>query len=100
VARDWSEKGTARYRRPDGGPARHAPTFGEDRGVTAVLPTGESAGHQWFLKNQYIWVRWRDKSNGRSGRGEIPLEFQGPQLFLAWPPGTQESYMVFERVRE
>jgi hypothetical protein len=74
-------------------------TFGEDRGVTAVLPTGESSGHQWFLKNQYIWVRWRGKSNARSGRAEIPLEFQGQQLFLAWPPGTQESYVVFERGR-
>jgi hypothetical protein len=76
-------------------------TFGEDRDVTATLPTGETDDtHQWFLKNQYIWLRWRGKAKQRSDRRELPLEFQGRQFSLAWPPGKPEGYLVFERVPE
>jgi hypothetical protein len=64
-------------------------TFSEDRDVTATLPTGQTDDtHLWFFKNQYIWVRWRGKSKQRSERVEVPLEFKGQRVFLAWPPGS------------
>jgi hypothetical protein len=76
-------------------------TFSEDRDVTATLPSGATDDtHQWFLKNQYIWLHWRGKSKQRSERLEIPLEFQGRQFSLAWPPAKPEGYLVFERVPE
>ena len=77
-------------------------TFDEDRGVTATLPNGGTDNtHQWFLKNQYIWLRWRGKTKQRSERMEIPLEFRGERIFIAWPPGKQgEGYLVFERLPE
>jgi len=76
-------------------------TFDEDRGVTATLPTGKTDGmHQWFLKNQYIWLRWRGKSKQRPERVEVPLEFRGTRFYLAWPPGRGGDYLVFERVTQ
>lgn len=77
-------------------------TFNEDRGVTATFPDGKTDDtHQWFLKNQYIWLRWRGKAGSRSERKEIPLEFRGQRFSIAWPPGSQsDSYLVFERVSE
>src|SRR5262249_2127490 len=76
-------------------------TFSEDRVVTAILPSGKTDDtHQWFLKNQYIWVRWHGKSKQRSERVEVPLEFRGQRFYLAWPPDTGGDYLVFERVPE
>ena len=69
--------------------------------VTATLPSGEiDATHQWFLKNQYTWLRWGGKSRARSGHAEIPLEFRGQRLYIAWPPlKPSGSFVVFERVK-
>jgi hypothetical protein len=76
-------------------------TFKEDRSVTAVLAGGRSdSTYQWFLKNQYVWLRERGDKNKRSEPKEIPLEFQGQQFSIAWPDSAAKALLVFQRVSE
>jgi hypothetical protein len=76
-------------------------TFREDRGVTAVLAGGRiDSTYQWFLKNQYIWLRARGDNNKRSEAKEIPLEFRGQQFSIAWPDSNAKVLLVFQRVSE
>jgi len=72
--------------------------FDQDRNVAATLPSGQTdRTHQWFLKNQYIWLRWRGKVPNHPERADIPLEFRGQRLHLAWPPNQQgRGYLIFE----
>ena len=76
--------------------------FDQNRNVTAVAPSGETdSSHQWFLKNQYTWLRWRGKLPDHPERAEVPLEFRDSRLYVAWPPYTQrEGYLVFERAAD
>ena len=76
-------------------------TFKEDRGVTAVLAGGRTdSSYQWFLKNQYIWLRARGDNKRRSETKEIPLEFRGQQFSITWPDGKGDAVLVFQRVPE
>jgi hypothetical protein len=76
-------------------------TFKEDRGVTAVLAGGRTdSSYQWFLKNQYIWLRTRENNKRRSETKEIPLEFRGQQFSITWPDGKGDAVLVFQRVPE
>ena len=69
-------------------------TFGVYRSVTSTRPDGTELNQsRWFLKNQYIWLRWQD-----GDAAEIPLEFHGQRIYIAWPPQTKGSYLVLERV--
>jgi len=74
--------------------------FDQNRNVTARMSTGEEVKtHQWFLKNQYTWVRWYGKAEKHPDRAEIPLEFSGAYIYLALPSITPAgSFVVFERV--
>jgi hypothetical protein len=74
--------------------------FDQSRGVTALLPNGEArAAHRWFLKNQYIWLRWYGKAADHPERAEVPLHFKDRNIYIAWPPNTQqEGFLVFSRV--
>lgn len=57
--------------------------------------------HQWFLKNQYTWLRWYGKTAQHPERAEVPLEFRGQRMLIAWPPGESgKTFIVFERVSE
>ncbi len=75
--------------------------FTEARDVIATLPSGQvDDSHLWFRKNQYFWLRWNGRKAAASGRAEIPLEFRGQHLYVAWPPEQPgaEGYLVWERV--
>ncbi len=75
--------------------------FDQNRNVNATMPSGELVRtHQWFLKNQYTWLRWNAKSGERAERAEVPLEFHDRQLYVAQPPGGSPGggYLVLERV--
>ena len=75
--------------------------FTEARDVIATLPSGQlDDSHLWFRKNQYFWLRWNGRKPAASGRAEIPLEFRGQHLYVAWPPEQPgaEGYLVWERV--
>jgi hypothetical protein len=75
--------------------------FKEDRSVTAVLAGGRTdSKYQWFLKNQYIWLRAQGDNDKRSGAREIPLEFRGQQFSIEWPNSNGEAILVFQRVSE
>lgn len=76
--------------------------FDANRGVTATLPDGKiEDSHQWFRKNQYTWLRRHGKIRNHPERAEIPLEFRGGRIYLAWPPSGQKGgYMVFDRVEK
>jgi hypothetical protein len=73
--------------------------FDLNRNVTATLPSGEVVdAHQWFLKNQYTWLRWYGKAEKHPERAEVPLEFRDQRLYIAWPPNKHGGYyMAFER---
>lgn len=74
--------------------------FDAYRNVTATLHSGEQVeAHRWFLKNQYIWLQWYGKSPAHADRAEVPLQFEGNRLYIAWPPREHsEGYLVLERV--
>jgi hypothetical protein len=76
--------------------------FDQNRNVTATMASGETVdAHQWFLKNQYFWVRWYGKTDKHPERAEVPLEFRNQRLYIAWPPDKQnEGYLIFERAGE
>jgi hypothetical protein len=87
--------------RPGDLPITHL-EFDPYRNVTATLPAGDTVdAHRWFLKNQYTWLGWYAKVAKHPERAEVPLEFHGQRIFIAWPPDKQdEGYLVFERVVE
>jgi len=100
----WRATGVARKSQDAGAGNGELPltslTFKEDRGVTAVLAGGKSdSSYQWFLKNQYIWLRVRG-DNKKHAAVEIPLEFQGRQFSIAWPGGNGATVVMFQRVSE
>jgi hypothetical protein len=74
--------------------------FDQNRNVTATMASGEVVdAHQWFLKNQYTWLRWYGKADRHPDRAEVPIEFRDRRLYVPWPPGRQhDGYLVFERV--
>ena len=76
--------------------------FDPYRNVTATSPAGDTVdAHRWFLKNQYTWLDWHAKDAKHPERAEVPLQFRGQRLFIAWPPDKQdEGYLVFERVQQ
>lgn len=73
--------------------------FDQNRNVTAVMADGEeTAAHQWFLKNQYTWLRWYAKEEKHPERAEVPLQFRGHRIFIAWPPKKQsDGYLILEK---
>jgi hypothetical protein len=76
-------------------------TFKEDRSVTVALPGGRNAtGYQWFLKDQYVWLRARGQAASQSERKDAPLQFQGKQVAIAWNDGRREAVLVYERAEE
>jgi hypothetical protein len=77
-------------------------TFDQYRTVTALMASGEEVKeHQWFLKNQYTWLRWYGKVDKHPDRAEIPLEFRGKYIYIAWSKGLAEAgFLVFERVEQ
>ena len=102
----WKAAGTARALsdaevRADDIPVTRL-EFDQNRNVAATMASGEVVtAHQWFLKNQYTWLRWYGKDDRHPERVEIPLEFRDQRLYVPWPPGRQgESYIVFERVEK
>jgi hypothetical protein len=76
--------------------------FDQNRAVTVTSAEGKiDETHQWFRKNQYTWLRWHGKIQSHPERAEIPLEFRGQRLYLAWPPKQQgDGFLVFERVEK
>lgn len=70
-------------------------TFAENRSVQVTLASGDkSEGHNWFLKNQYIWVRW--KTGGKVQ--EEPLQFSKDYLYVSCPTDwLKEGYLVLQR---
>ncbi len=73
--------------------------FGINRRVTSVLPDGEEVKkHQWFLKNQYIWLRWYGRERGHKEAAEVPLQFEDDLLYVKWPPAAENGkFLVLER---
>ena len=76
--------------------------FGPNREVTATMPGGAIDNtSQWFLKNQYTWLRWRAKVAAGRQSVEVPLEFRGSRLHIAGLPIREaDGYLVLERVDE
>jgi hypothetical protein len=76
--------------------------FGPNRDVTATMPGGAIDNtSQWFLKNQYTWLRWRATSAAGRQSVEVPLEFRGSRLYIAGLPiRDADGYLVLERVDE
>ena len=73
--------------------------FNDIREVTVVLPDGSAATrHQWFLKNQYIWMRWEGLDKDKTKHQEVPLEFRGDKLFVALPKTVEPGgFLVLQK---
>lgn len=70
-------------------------TFAENRSVQVTLSSGgKSEGHTWFLKNQYIWVRWKIAGKVQ----EEPLQFSKDFLYVICPTDwLNEGYVVLKK---
>ena len=69
--------------------------FGIYRSVESTQADGTVLNtSRWFLKNQYIWLQWKDGEYA-----ETPLQFREQRLYIAWPPHSPSGkYLVLERV--